>query len=293
MIIVTGATGQLGSRVMDALLERTGSDRVGISVRDPGSVSKWAERGVRVRHGDFADPASLSSAFEGASQVLVVSSNVSGNEAVNQHKAAIDAAYSAGAARVLYTSHQASSVDSLFDPMRDHARTETYLGDQDAAFTALRNGYYASTVPMLIGQALNTGTIWAPADSPVSWTTHADLAEAAAVALTEPGRIDDISPALTAGEAHDLDAVAEMLSELTGRSITRVVATDDDYKNTLTSNGVPAEQAEFLLGMFRAARIGEFSTVDPTLSSLLGRAPTPLCSVLREVITARAVGRMS
>src|SRR5699024_571407 len=270
--------------------ERTTSDRIGISVREPDRAAEWAERGVRVRHGDFADPTSLPSAFEGADQVLVISSNTSGNAAVAQHKAAITAAYTAGAARVLYTSHQGSSADSLFPPMRDHVRTETYLGQQPGAFTTLRNGYYAATVVRLIGRALDTGTIWAPADGPVSWTTHADLAEAAAVALTEPGLLDDISAPLTAGETHDLDDVAEMLAELTGRGITRVVATDDDYKNSLIRDGMRTEHAEFLLGIFRAARAGEFATVDATLAHLLGRAPTSLRAMLGEVTTTRRDG---
>ncbi|MGV9899573.1 NmrA family NAD(P)-binding protein, partial [Streptomyces tendae] len=67
MIIVTGATGQLGRRIVEHLLTRVPAEQVGVSVRDPGSprARTFADRGVRVRRGDFADAGSLAHAFEG------------------------------------------------------------------------------------------------------------------------------------------------------------------------------------------------------------------------------------
>lgn len=68
--------------------------------------------------------ASLADAFEGASQVLIVSSNSSGEATIRQHQTAIDAAKMAGASRILYTSQMGSSPTSHFAPMVDHAATE-------------------------------------------------------------------------------------------------------------------------------------------------------------------------
>lgn len=133
--------------------------------------------------------------------MLIVSVGTTGDTAVAQHIAAIDAARAAGAQRVLYTSHMAASPESLFAPMPDHAATEQYLSTLGAAFTSLRNGFYTSTVPRLIGRASETGELIAPADGPVSWTTHTDLAEAAAIILADEGRLDGITPPLTAPEA--------------------------------------------------------------------------------------------
>src|SRR5690242_8362571 len=124
MIIVTGATGRLGRQIVDRLLARVPAAGVGVSVRDPRRAEEWAGQGVRVRRGDFADAASLAHAFEGATQVLVVSVDAMGEEAVARHRAAIDAAVAAGARRLLYTSHMGASATSLFQPCRDHAATE-------------------------------------------------------------------------------------------------------------------------------------------------------------------------
>jgi NAD(P)H dehydrogenase (quinone) len=287
MIVITGATGRLGSQIVHRLLERVPADQVGVSVRDPDRAAGLGVRGVRVRRGDFTDPDSLAEAFEDATQVLIVSANETGEAAVAQHTAAIDAARAAGAKRILYTSHQAAGADSLFAPMRDHAATEQYLAHTGTPYTSLRNGFYASTVPLLLGRTLETGELVAPADGPVSWTTHADLAEAAAIILTDEGRFDGATPPLTAPDALDLGAIAGILTELTGRTIRRVIADDDEWKAGLIGHGVPAEQANMLLGMFHASRRDEFATTGGTLENLLGRAAMPVRSILEEAAIPR------
>ncbi|WP_432870289.1 SDR family oxidoreductase [Microbispora rosea] len=282
MIIITGATGQLGSGVVEHLLTRIPADRIGVSVRDVAKAGDLAQRGVRVRQGDFDDPASLTYAFEGASQVLVVS----GPADARPHRTAIEAATAAGAERILYTSHMGANPASPFVPMPSHAETEQDLRASGVAFTALRNGFYATTAVQFVRQALETGTLVAPEDGPVSWTAHADLAEIAAVALTEENRLDGITPPLTGPEALDLADVAAIASELTGREITRVTVPDDEWVAGMVSHGVPEQQARFLLGMFEASRRGEFAEVGLTLGELLGRKPTALRELLADTLTS-------
>jgi NAD(P)H dehydrogenase (quinone) len=279
MIVITGATGTLGSHIVTQLLELMPADQIGVSVRDPDKATDLADRGVRVRQGDFTNPSTLHDAFEGASQVLLISASVTGSEAIEHHKAAIDAAIAAGAERVLYTSHQAANAASVFAPMPDHAATEQYLTSLGASYTSLRNGFYASTLALLTRGAVESGEISAPADGPTSWTTHADLAEAAAIILADPGRFDGPTPALTASEAIDLDGVAGILSDISGHTIRRVVVDDEEWVVGMIARGVPEGAAGMLLGMFRASRAGEFSTVDPTLTTLLGRPTSSVRSV--------------
>ncbi|MFI6063742.1 NmrA family NAD(P)-binding protein [Micromonospora sp. NPDC051227] len=287
MIVVTGATGQLGSQIVDRLLDRLPPDAVGVSVRDVDRAAGLAERGVRVRAGDFTDPATLGRAFEGADKVLVVSAAIRGPGALVANRAAIDAARAAGAKRVLYTSHQAASRDSLFPAQPTHAVTEEHLAGLGVPFTALRNGFYASTLSFSIRTALETGRLVAPADGPVSWTAHADLAEAAAAALTEEGLLDGVTAPLTASEMLDLEAVAAILSDVTGRTVERVVAEDDQWRASSIERGMPAAAADFTLGMYRAAREGEFAVTDPTLETVIGHRPTSVRSVLEAIVAQR------
>ncbi|MFD9001425.1 hypothetical protein ACFV0T_10710 [Streptomyces sp. NPDC059582] len=124
-----------------------------------------------------------------------------------------------------------------------------------------------------------------PADGPVSWTAHADLDDEAAAILADEGRFDGATPPLTAALALTFDDIAGVATEVTGRSITRITASADGFREQMAGFGVPAEAAEQLLGIFAAGRAGEFATVDPTLATLLGREPVSLNTVLREQLS--------
>jgi len=272
MIVVTGATGLLGGAVVERLLGKVPAAEIGVSVRDPVRATALADRGVRVRRGDYDDAASLAHAFEGAEQLLLVSAAATGEPALRQHATAIEAARAAGVRRIVYTSHMGANPASAFAPMPDHAATEALLEASGLAFTALRNGFYTSSGRMLLGQAFETGELAAPADGPVSWTAHDDLAEAAAIVLTDEGRFEGPTPPLTGSAALDLAGLA---AEVIGRPIRRTVLTDAQYREAL-----PEPVAEMLLGLFAASRAGEFAAVDPTLGELLGRPPLTVRDVL-------------
>jgi uncharacterized protein YbjT (DUF2867 family) len=288
MIIVTGATGRLGAQIVEKLLERVPADQVGVSVRDTEKAAALAARGVRVRAGDFTDPPTLDHAFEGADQVLVVSAAIRGPQAAEASRRAIDAAVRAGASRVLYTSHQAASPDSLFDPGRQHADAEAHLAAQDVAHTALRHGFYASTLEYYLPAAVRAGELRLPEDGPFSWTAHDDLAEVDVIALTLPGALDGRTPPLTAPDLLDFTDVARILSDVTDRTIKRIVVDDEEWKETVTAHGMPAEAADFTLGMFRAARAGQFAITDPTLETLLGRPAIPARTVIENILQKHA-----
>ena len=284
MIIVTGATGQLGHAIVQELLKLVPASRVGVSVRDPGKASDLEALGVRVRQGDFADPASLQHTFEGADQVLMVSSNARayGGDPLAQHQSAIGAARSAGVKRIVYTSQIAASPTSAFSPAIDHAATEELLRRSGLAWTSLRNGFYASSGLMSMGNALDTGLLEAPADGKVAWAAHADLAEAAAILLASPGRYEGPTPPLTGSQALDLADLAAIATEL-GRPVRRTVFADEELGAKLEARGMPAGAARFMLGNAIASRGGEFGPVDGTLEQLIGHPPT----TMRDLIAAK------
>lgn len=281
MIVVTGATGELGRQIVERLLTRVPASQVGVSVRDRQKAQDFADRGVRVRAGNFTDSASLVHAFEGATQVLIISVDKLGDEAVGQHRAAIDGAVAAGARRILYTSHLAASPTSLFQPGRDHAATEDALRACGVPFTSLRNGFYATSALRYILPAIEAGRLVLPEDGPVSWTTHADLAEATAAILADEGRFDGPTPPLTAAQALTFADLARIATEVTGRPVTRITVSDQDFVDQLVRDtGISTEFATMLLGMFTASRAGEFAAVDPTLGELLGRETGTVASML-------------
>jgi NAD(P)H dehydrogenase (quinone) len=121
----------------------------------------------------------------------------------------------------------------------------------------------------------------------LSWTAHEDLAEAAAVALTEEGALEGITPPLTAPHALDFADVAEILSRITGRTVTRVVMDDNEWTSVAVTSGMPRPAAEFALTMFAASRNGEFNVTDPTLEATIGRPAKTVHEVLEAVVRSR------
>ncbi|MGY5048486.1 NmrA family NAD(P)-binding protein [Streptomyces sp. 900105755] len=285
MIVVTGATGALNGATVEHLLKRVPAEQIGVSVRDVARAQHFADRGVRVRQGSYEDPAALRHSFEGAEQVLLVSSNDPHADAVALHRVGIEAAVAAGAGRILYTSHQGAGTDSPFHPARDHAATEQLLADSGVAWTALRNGFYAHSLGWLLGPWQQTRTIAAPEDGPVSWTDRADAAEAAAVILAGD-RTFDGPVTLTAGRAVTFDDVAVMASQASGHEVTRVTLDDEAWIADKVAAGTPEAVARMTLTTFLAARQGRFAGVDPLLAELLGREPRSVADQLMDANTA-------
>jgi NAD(P)H dehydrogenase (quinone) len=275
MIIITGATGQLGCAIIKKLLELMPADQIGASCRNPEKASDLSVLGVRVRRGDFADPESLTAAFEGAAQILIVSSNAGaqGGDPLAQHTIAIKAAQDAGAKRIVYTSHMAASAASAFPPMRDHAATEKMLSGSGIAWTALRNGFYGASGIAMMGDAMATGVFETAQDGKFSWAAHADLAEAAAIILADEGKYDGPTPPLTGAEALDFGDLADIASKLQDRPVHRSIISDDAMRAKIAARGAPPRAANMVMGLYTAARNGEFEQVDPALGLLLGRAP--------------------
>lgn len=283
MIIITGATGALGGAVVDHLLERIPASEIAVVARDTAKAQGLADRGVAVRHGDYADPDSLPGAFAAGDQLLLVSSSDPAADAVSLHRTAIEAAVTAGVGRILYTSHQGAAFDTPFGPGRDHAATEQILAESGIAWTALRNGFYAHSLNWMMGRWRETGVITVPADGPVSWTAREDAAEAAALILASRGAYDGPTT-LTASAAPTFEEIAVIASELTGRTIRRVVMDDDEWLTAQVAAGQPEAAARFTLGMYQAAHEGYFAGVDPLLGRLLGREPNTVRDLLAESV---------
>ena len=279
MIIVTGATGALNGATVDHLLETVPASDVVVVVRDAAKAARFADRGVEVRTGDYADPTSLPAAFAGADQLLLVSSNDSRADAVALHRNAVEAAVDAGVGRVLYTSHQGASLETPFGPGRDHAATEALLADSGLAWTSLRNGFYAHSLTWSLGDWRETGVITVPVDGPMSWTAREDAAEAAArILLAEPAL--DGPTTLTAAAAPTFAEIASIASDVAGRPVRTEIVGEDEWIDRQVTSGQPEFVARFMLGMYQAAAGGFFAGTDPLLGELLGREPRTVRDLL-------------
>ncbi|WP_217165538.1 NAD(P)H-binding protein [Streptomyces sp. AC512_CC834] len=271
MIVVTGATGGLGGATVEHLLERMPADQIGVSVRDATKARHFTDRGVRVRQGSYEDPAALRDSFADAEQVLLVSGNDPAADMAGLHRNAVEAAVEAGARRILYTSQHAAVPGNPYRPSDIHTATEAILAESGVAWTALRNGAYGP-LDQVLGPWQQTGEIAQPADGPTPYTDRDDVAEATA-ALLARGHSLDGAVTLTAPTAVTFDDLAKIASELTGRTVKRIVVDDEQWVADQIAIGVPEQAARLMLTWYQAARAGYFAEAGPLLAELLGREP--------------------
>jgi len=181
-LLVTGASGHLGKLVLDALLAN-GVKNVIATTRDVTKLADYSARGVAVRAADFAKPETLKVGFQGATRLLLISTDAIGSR-VAQHKAAIDAAVKAGVKHIIYTSWpNANSSPAAVSP--DHFETENAIIASGLSYTILRNFSYAENLLLSLPTAIAIGGLYGTAgDGRVAYVTRQDCAQAAAAALT-------------------------------------------------------------------------------------------------------------
>jgi NAD(P)H dehydrogenase (quinone) len=189
-LLVTGASGHFGQRVLHHLLNTLGvpASRIIATTRRTATLSEWAAKGVTVRASDFDAPASLEAAFLGASRVLLISTDPIGKR-LAQHQAAIDAAVKAGVDHVIYTS-MPTPEKSLVSFAPEHAGTEAALAKSALpGWTVLRNNWYFETLFMSMPSTLASGK-WFTATNGgrAAMMARDDLARAAAAALAGADR---------------------------------------------------------------------------------------------------------
>lgn len=285
MILVTGATGQLGKATIDFLLKKTTPDRIAALARDPNKAEELKQRGIEVRIGDYRDYNSLVKAFTGVEKLLLISSNDLVDR-TSQHLNAVRAAKEAGVRHVVYTSfmRRSSGPPGLALVMQAHIETEKALTESGLAYTFFKNGYYMDMVPDLIGRnVLQTGTIFFPAGSgKVNFILRRDIAEGLANVLTTTGH-ENKAYEIGSDTTYSFADIAAILSELTGKKIQYVSPPLDVYKQELAKHNVPPVFIEMLTNFGQFFADGGMDVPDPTLGTLLGRKPTAMREFLKSV----------
>lgn len=284
MIVITGASGQLGRLVIAQLLETVPASRLVAAVRDPAKVVDLAAKGVQVRQADYSQPATLDRAFEGAEKVLLISSSEVGQR-VTQHQAVIDAAKRAGVKLLAYTSvlHADTSALGLAE---EHRQTEAALAQSGVPAVVLRNGWYHENYTAGVAHAVANGAHFGSAgEGRISSAARADYARAAAVVLTaaedQAGKVYE----LAGDESYTLKEFAAQIAEQSGKPIIYTDLPEADYKGALLQAGLPEFVAELLANSDTAAAKGALFDDSRQLSRLIGRPTTPLTSSIAEALS--------
>ena len=278
-IAVTAATGQLGTHVIDSLLEKIPATEIVAIARDADKAAPLAAKGVDVRIASYDDPAALATALDGVEKVLLISGNEFGQR-LAQHRNVIDAAIAQGVSLLAYTS--APAVDTSTLPVApEHLQTEQYLATKDLDTVLLRNGWYHENYATSVDAARHTGSVLTSAgDGKVSSAARADYAEAAAVVLTTDQPLKPVYE-LGGDVAWTQDDLAAAVSDVIGAPVTVAQVSPEDQTAALAAAGVPDMWVDFTVATDASIKNGELEVAGGELSALIGRPTTPLVDSLR------------
>jgi len=282
MIVVTGATGQLGRLVLASLLKKVPAAHIIAAVRNVEKAADLAALGVQVRVADYNQPASWDAALAGATKVLLISSSEIGQR-TQQHQAVIDAAQRAQVSLLAYTSILRADT-SVMGLAAEHLATETSLRASGVPSVVLRNGWYTENYAMGIAPALSIGSVFGCAgEGRIASAARADYAEAAAVVLTTDGQAGKTYE-LAGDTAYTLGEFAAEISRQSGRTIPYVNLPEAEYKKALLGAGLPEFVAELLANSDSGVAHGALFDAGRQLSQLLGRATVPMAETVKAFI---------
>ncbi|KQN49744.1 NAD(P)-dependent oxidoreductase [Serratia sp. Leaf50] len=282
-LLVTGAAGHLGRRVIEILLERNATSIVA-TTRDPSKLADLAAKGVEVRAADFDKPETLAPAFAGVDRLLLISTDaiyVPGQR-LAQHKAAIAAAEKAGVRHIVYTSLPAPQPSSESVVEDDHFWTEQTIAASAMSWTFMRHALYSDNLLWALPQAIATGTLaTATANKGRHSVTREDCAraDAAVLASEETGRrvYEITGPAAVTAEE-----VASIVTALAGKPVVHAEISPAALREGLTATGLPSTVIGALVGFDVATSLGFHTTVTSAIEDLTGGAPTSV----RDFLTA-------
>ncbi|HZX07153.1 SDR family oxidoreductase [Kribbella sp.] len=266
MIGITGATGQLGSRIVARL---TGVP-LRLIVRDPSRAPELKD--VSVAQAAYGEHPALLSALDGVDVLMLLSATESADR-VALHKATVDAAVAAGVQRIVYTSFAGAAPGATFTFARDHWHTEQHIRSTGVDFTFLRDNLYLDFVPGFVGA---DGVIRGPAgDGRVAAVARDDVAAAAASVLTSAGH-SGATYDLTGPSAFTLAEAAAVLTEGLGRPVRYEPETLDEAYRSRESYGAPSWEVAGWVTSYAAIASGELSHVSTAVKDLTGQDPIGL-----------------
>jgi NAD(P)H dehydrogenase (quinone) len=276
MILITGATGHLGTAVLHTLLQKTAATQLAALVRDEAKAASLQAQGVSIRVGSYNDPASLEKAMQGIEKVLLISGGGE-DDALQQHYNVVDAAKKAGVRCLAYTSRALKDPGTLANQlMVRHFQTEDYIKASGLQYVIFRNSLYMDALPLFTGpQVLQTGVNLPGGQGQVAYALRQEMGEAIANVLLASD-CDNRTYHFTGSAAYSFDEVAAALAALAGKPVAYTPVDPATFAAGMQSRGVPEVVIERTIDFMTDIKHGQEAEVSTDLTTMLGRQPTAL-----------------
>lgn len=283
-VLVTGATGQMGSVVIKTLLKKLTPNQINVISRNREKVIEFQLKGFNAFEGDYNDVIALEKAMLGTDTVLLISSGDQGDR-MQEHKNVIDTAKRSGVANIAYTSRAMNDRSTLANKlMLEHFETEDYIITSGLNYTLFRNALYMDAIPQLIGgnMALEKGIFQPAGEGKVAFALRSEMSEAIANVLMNENCTNK-KYHFTGDRSYSFYDVATALSELSGRAVKYTAIDDNTYKEMMAQRKLPDILIQKILAFITDIRQNQESNIYEDLETILGRKPTSLKDGLKIV----------
>jgi NAD(P)H dehydrogenase (quinone) len=295
-IIVSGASGDLGTRITRLLLEKTDPSDLILLSRSPEKLAWASARGAEVRQADFDDVDNLTKALQGG-HVFMVISTLSIGKRVSQHSHAFEAAKRAGVPHVVYTSSMGIQPQTPSLSGQEHYASEQALFATGLKFTILRNSWYADVIPTLMMKpSIDAGAFVASTgDGSVAAVSKDDCANAAACVLANADKHENAIYEITGPELLTFTDIARLCSEAAGKETPYVNVSHDeklaifdsmgvnrDYEEGMMNDNTNAWASNEMITYEMAIKQLYFSICSRHVELITGQAAKPLAQVIQD-----------
>ena len=276
-VLVTGATGNIGTHVVEHLMARGATVRA--FARNPQAAS--AKLGdVELVCGDLGDPASIRRALVDVDRVFLTAAD--GPNKVAHEQAVIDAAAAAGVELVVKLSALRADPESPLPVFAWHGAIEQHLHRSGIPAVVLQPSFFMSNLLMVADGVARTDTLYAPTGgAPVAMIDGRDVARVAAATLVD-GRHVGRRLQLTGPAPITFHDIAAAISQAVGRQIEYVDLTPDQARPRFEGAGLPVWLQEHLAGVFALIRAGAFESATDTVQEVTGEPATDISVFARD-----------
>ena len=283
MILITGATGNLGSNVVKQLSKSLESSQYIVTSSNQAGVEKLSSQGLNARLAQFNDPQTLDEAFKGVSKILLISTME--NNRFEQHKNVIDAAKQNGVSHIVYTSLAIQNIEAsaVKDLMISHFETEDYLIKSGLKYTILRNTMYADALPQILGpNGLNQDINLPGGDGRVPYALRSEMGEATANLLLQDHH-ENVIYDIVGSQSYSYAELVDEINELTQGNINYNNITAEAFAENLKKIGFPDFAIYLHGGTIADIKNHQYEIPSDTLEKLLGRPTANAQTFLQEV----------
>lgn len=282
-LLVTGATGHLGSAVIETLLNKTPASQISVLVRGKEKLAEMQSKGLQAHLGEYDDISSLEKAMNGVYKVILISAGDQGDR-MQQHRNVVDAAKKAGVKCIAYTSRSLKNIDTLVNKlMIDHFQTEDYIMESGLNYTIFRNVLYMDVLPLFVGKQVFEKGIFQPAgEGKVSFALRREMGEAMANVLLEEN-CENKMYKFTGSEAYSFYDVATVLTELSRKEVKYTAVEIPAFEGLMKQKGLPEVMVKKIIDFNSDIKNDQESEVTSDLENKLGRKPLSLKEGLKEI----------